>query len=39
MEMKIVNYKNEELKVEMNCYLDDEKNVWFRGKEIATILG
>ena len=37
--MKIVNYKNEELKVEMNCYLDDEKNVWFRGKEIATILG
>ena len=37
--MKIVNYKNEELKVEMNCYLDDEKNVWFRGKEISTILG
>ena len=33
------NYKNEELKVDINCYLDDEKNVWFRGKEIATILG
>ena len=37
--MKIVNYKNEELKVEMNCYLDDENDIWFRGKEIATILG
>ena len=37
--MKIVKYKNEELKVEMNCYLDDENEIWFRGKEIAEILG
>ena len=33
------NYKNEELKVDINCYLDDEKNIWFKGKEIAMILG
>ena len=39
MEMKIVNYKNDELKVEINCYVDDEKEIWFRGKEISTILG
>ena len=37
--MKIVNYKNEILKVEMNCYLDDDDVIWFRGKEIAAILG
>ena len=39
MELRSVNYKNEELKVDINCYLDDEKDVWFKGKEIAVILG
>ena len=39
MELKSFNYKNENLKVEMNCYLDDGNDIWFRGKEIAEILG
>ena len=38
MELVSVNYKNEDLKVEINCYLDDKKNVWFKGKDIAKIL-
>ena len=38
MELRIVNFKNEDLKVEINCYLDDKKDVWFKGKDIAEIL-
>ena len=38
MELRIVNYKNEELKVDINCYVDKKKQIWFRGKEIAEIL-
>ena len=34
-----MNYKNDELKVEMNCYIDKKNEIWFRGKEIAIILG
>ena len=39
MESQCVNYKNDELKVDINCYVDNEKEIWFRGKEIAKILG
>ena len=39
MELRSVNYKNDELKVDINCYVDNEKEIWFRGKEIAKILG
>ena len=39
MELQSVNYKNDELKVDINCYTDNEKEIWFRGKEIAVILG
>ena len=33
-----MNYKNDELKVEINCYIDNKNEIWFRGKEIAKIL-
>ena len=33
-----MNYKNDELKVEINCYVDKKNEIWFRGKEIALIL-
>ena len=39
MELQSVNYKNDELKVEINCYVDKKNEIWFRGKEIAIILG
>ena len=38
MEFQKRNYKNEELNVQMNCYIDNQNQVWFRGKEIAMIL-
>ena len=38
MEMQKRNYKNEELNVQMNCYIDKNNELWFRAKEIALIL-
>ena len=32
-------FKNEELGIKMNSYIDKQQNVWFRGKEVAEILG
>ena len=38
IELQKINYKNEKLNVEMNCYIDKKNEIWFRGKEIALIL-
>ena len=32
-------FANEDLEIELTSYIDDKQNVWFRGKDIATILG
>ena len=34
--MQKYNYK--ELNVEIDCYLDEDNNIWFRGKDLAIIL-
>ena len=39
MDLKKINYKNKKLNVEINCYIDEENEIWFRGKEIALMLG
>ena len=39
MKLQKINYKNEKLHVEMNCYINANNEIWFRGKEIASILG
>ena len=39
MELQTINYMNEKLNVEMNCYINANNEIWFRGKEIALILG
>ena len=31
-------YTNEEMNIELTSFLDNKQNVWFLGKEIATIL-
>ena len=38
MELQKTNYKNDALKVEINCYIDKKNEIWFRGKEIALTL-
>ena len=30
---------NEDLEIELTSFIDDKQNVWFRGKDIAKILG
>ena len=32
-------FANEDLEIELTSYIDDNQNVWFRGTEIAEILG
>ena len=33
------NYNNDELKISLTTYLDDKNEIWFLGKEVATLLG
>ena len=32
-------FKNEELGFEITSYIDKQQNIWFRGKDVADILG
>ena len=32
-------FKNEDLGIKMNSYIDKQQNVWFKGKDVAEILG
>ena len=33
------SFKNTELGIEMNSFIDNKQNIWFRGKDVAQILG
>ena len=30
---------NEDLEIELTSFIDDKQNVWFKGKDVARILG
>ena len=32
-------FVNEDLEIELTSFIDDKQNVWFRGKDVAEILG
>ena len=32
-------FANEDLEIELTSFIDDKQNVWFRGKDVAQILG
>ena len=32
-------FANEDLGIEFNSYIDNKQNIWFRGKDVAEILG
>ena len=32
-------FANEDLEIELTSYIDDKQNVWFRGKDVAAIVG
>ena len=32
-------YTNQDMNIELTSYIDNKQNVWFRGQEIAQILG
>ena len=39
MSMIEKKFVNENLEIELTSYIDDKQNVWFRGKDVARILG
>ena len=32
-------FVNDDLEIELTSFIDDKQNVWFKGKDVATILG
>ena len=32
-------FANEDLGIELTSYIDNKQNIWFRGKDVAQILG
>ena len=39
MSLTVKKFDNKDLNIFLDAYYDNKKNVWFKGKEIATILG
>ena len=38
MEIQKRSYTNNKLNINLNCYIDKDNQIWFRGKEIALLL-
>ena len=32
-------YSNEEMNIDLTSFLDNKQDIWFLGKEVATIIG
>ena len=32
-------YINQDMNIELTSYIDNKQNIWFRGKDVAEILG
>lgn len=39
MSLTVKKFDNKHLNISLDAYFDNKQNVWFKGKEIATILG
>ena len=39
MSLTVTKFDKKDSNISLNAYYDNKKNVWFKGKEIATILG
>ena len=39
MSMIEKKFANEDLEIELTSYIDNKQNVWFKGKDVARILG
>ena len=36
---KILSFNNTEFNYNVSCFYDKNKNIWFKGKDVATLLG
>ena len=39
MDLNKLTYKYKKLDVTMDCYVNKNEDIWFRGKDVAEILG
>ena len=39
MSMIEKKFANKDLEIELTSYIDNQQNIWFRGKDVAEILG
>ena len=39
MSLTVKKFDNKDLNISLDAYVDSKQNIWFKGKEIATLLG
>ena len=39
MSLTVKKFDNKDLNISLDAYIDNKQNIWFKGKEIATLLG
>ena len=39
MSLTAKKYENKDLNVSLDAYVDNKQNIWFKGKDVATLLG
>ena len=39
MSLTVKKFENKDLNISLDAYVDNKQNIWFKGKEVATLLG
>ena len=39
MTLTVKEFENKDLNISLDAYVDNKQNIWFKGKEVATLLG
>ena len=39
MSLTVKKFESKDLNISLDVYIDNKQNIWFKGKEIATLLG
>ena len=39
MPLTLMKFDNKDLNISLDAYVDNKQNIWFKGKEVATLFG
>ena len=39
MSLTVKKFENKDLNISIDAYIDNKQSIWFKGKEVATLLG